>query len=200
MEDRVSFRGPLVFGLGLIASLSAGWLGAPRLTHRRLEQPLQFSHAVHTGEKGGMSCTDCHSLDAEGCFTGIPTTASCAACHSEALGSSAEEKRFIDQYVRTGREVPWLVYAEQPENAWFPHAPHVAKAKIACERCHGPHGGSGTLRPLERNRLSGYPRGVEGYSLVRLRPAEWEQGMKMSDCSNCHHQHRVTESCLTCHK
>lgn len=184
----------------MVVALAGGWIAFPRVLYRQAAQPLQFSHKVHTSERVGMSCEDCHSLDAQGKFSGIPRLETCAPCHTEAQGKSAEEKRFIDEYVKRNREVEWNVYARQPENAYFTHAAHVKLAHIACERCHGPHGKSDGLRESEQNRLTGYARDVEGYSLSQLRTAEWQQGMKMDECSHCHRQRGVTESCLTCHK
>lgn len=190
----------MTFGIGLLTALAGGWLVVPRVMYRSAEQPIQFSHKVHTSEKVGMACQDCHSFNEEGRFSGIPKLETCAPCHAEAQGKSAEEKRFVDQYVARNREVPWLVYARQPENVYFTHAPHIKLAAIECERCHGPHGTSDRLRPYEENRISTYARDVEGYSLVKLRTARWEQGMKMVECSECHEQRGVRESCLTCHK
>lgn len=193
-------RGLLPFAFGLLVALAGGWVAFPRVLYRRVEQPIQFSHKTHTSEQVGLSCEDCHSLGEDGRFSGAPPLENCAGCHSEAVGPSAEEKRLIERYVSKNREIPWLIYARQPENARFAHAPHVKLAGIKCERCHGPHGSSSALRPLEQNRLSTYSRDVEGYSLASLRTAEWEEGMKMDDCSRCHHERGVEESCLTCHK
>ena len=193
-------RGVLPFAMGLVIALAGGWIVFPRAIYERVEQPIQFSHKVHTGEQVGMTCEECHALDESGRFSGVPVLETCSPCHGEPQGKSAAEKRFVDEYVTKSREVEWVVYSRQPENAWFPHAPHIRLAKIACERCHGPHGTSDALRVVERNRLSTYPRDVEGYSLVRLKTEEWQRGMKMDDCSRCHHQRGVQESCLTCHK
>lgn len=192
-------RNLIVFTLGAAAAMAAGWLGFPRLLYQRIEQPVQFSHAVHVGESVGMACQDCHSLDESGRFSGLPKLDACAPCHAEPVGETEAEKHFVESYVVPNVEIPWLVYARQPENVYFSHAPHIARAELACETCHGPHGGTTSLRPLERNRLTGYSRDIWGRSLSRVRNAEWE-GMKMSDCSACHREHGVRESCLTCHK
>lgn len=190
----------ITFGMGMALALAGGWLAVPRVMYRSSAQPVQFSHKVHTSEKTGMSCQDCHSLSDDGKFSGIPRLETCAPCHTEAQGKTADEKRFVDDYVAKNREVPWLVYARQPENVYFTHAPHIKAAGLKCERCHGDHGSSDRLRPFEQNRISTYARDVEGYSLVKLRPAQWEHGMKMVECSDCHRQRGVQESCLTCHK
>lgn len=185
--------------LGLGAALVCGWVVFPYALYGRTEQPIQFSHRVHAGERTGLACQDCHQLAADGRFAGIPGVETCAPCHSEPQGSSADEKQLVDEYVSKGREVAWLVYARQPENVYFSHAQHVKLAGLPCERCHGPHGASAALRPFERNRISGYSRDIWGGSISRIGRAEWE-GMKMSDCSSCHRERGVRESCLDCHK
>ena len=102
--------------------------------------------------------------------------------------------------MKPGKEIPWLVYARQPEHVFFPHAVHVKRAAIACERCHGPHGATDALRPFEANRVTGESRDVWGPSLSRLRNPTG-QGMKMSDCEGCHAENgRARTACLTCHK
>ena len=189
----------LPFVTGFAAALSIGWIGLPRALYERSEQPLQFSHALHTQENVGLTCDACHGLDAEGRFTGIPSVAQCADCHSEVVGESEAERRLVEDYVRAGREIPWKVYARQPDTVFFPHAQHLRLAGLSCERCHGPHGSSAELRPFERNRLSGYSRDIWGRSIAGLSRAPWD-GMKMGDCSHCHRDNGVIESCLDCHK
>ena len=58
---------------------------------------------------------------------------------------------------------------------------------------------SARLRPFERNRISGYSRDVWGRNVAGIATAPWD-GMKMGDCSRCHRQRGVTESCQDCHK
>lgn len=195
----MKLRGPIFFAAGLVPALAAGWLAFPRLLYRRVEQPLSFSHKVHVGEKGGMACSDCHSLGADGRFTGIPRLEKCASCHAQAVGETAAEKRFVEEYVSKGREVPWLVYSRQPENVHFPHAEHVGRGKMACETCHGGHGSTEALRPYQVNRISGYSRDIWGPSLARVGRRSFE-GMKMTDCIRCHEGHGRRSSCLACHK
>ena len=102
-------RGTLFFAAGLLASLSAGWLGFPSVLYERIPQPLDFSHAAHA-EKASMACTDCHSLGEDGVFSGIPRVENCAACHAEPMGATANEKLLVERYVKPNREIPWLVY------------------------------------------------------------------------------------------
>lgn len=192
-------KGTLWFWAGVAGALALGWFGFPRVLYRNVEQPLQFSHQVHTGESVGMSCNDCHSFAPDGRFTGIPTVAKCAECHSAPLGETAAELKLVEEYVTPNREIPWLVYSRQPDNAYFSHIQHVQLGGMACEQCHGPHGASETLRPLQVNRLSGYSRDLWGQSLSRWRNQPWE-GKKMDDCVRCHNQSGRASGCLDCHK
>jgi hypothetical protein len=192
-------KGLFMFAAGLTGMLFVGWFGFPRILYKNLEQPLQFSHLVHTGEKVGMACEDCHSFTAEGRFTGIPKVAKCAECHADVLGESAAEKILVQEYVAPEREIPWLAYSRQPENACFSHIQHVKLAEIKCGDCHGPHGTSGALRPFQLNRISGYSRDIWGSSISGLRNQALE-GKKMGDCIKCHAKHNKVDGCIACHK
>lgn len=196
----MSSRSLAFFAVGLTLALLLGWVGFPRLLYGRAEQPLTFSHRLHTSDETGMSCEDCHAFRDDGSFAGVPSLESCVGCHEEPAGESEAERRLVEEYVRPGREIPWRVYSRQPENVRFPHAVHVKRAAIGCERCHGGHGTSEGLRPVETNRLTGYSRDIWGPSMVRagLEPG---RGMKMSDCESCHEEHgRARTACLACHK
>jgi hypothetical protein len=146
-----------------------------------------------------MACQDCHTIRQDGSFAGIPGIESCAACHSEPVGSTTNEKRFVADYVKQNRQVPWFVYSRQPVNARFPHVIHVNRGKLACETCHGGHGRSERLRDYEQNRISGYSRDIWGQNIARigLKPGE---GMKMTDCESCHRERGVAAGCLGCHQ
>lgn len=187
---------PVSFAAGLVPALAAGWLLFPRLLYRSEAQPLPFNHKAHAEQ--GMGCADCHSVTADGRFAGLPKTESCAGCHAE-KGENAAVNALVAKYVEPGAEVPWRVYARQPDNVYFPHAPHVAGDKVACTRCHGPEGTSETTRAYQENRLSGYSRDIWGPSIARVGRREW-QGMKMSDCIQCHRAGGRESACLDCHK
>jgi menaquinone reductase, multiheme cytochrome c subunit len=196
MSNKIGF---LFFSVGLVGALAFGWLGLPYLLYERIEQPIQFSHAFHVGDDVGMSCEDCHGFDDFGRFTGVPGIDNCAECHEEQLGETESERLLVEEYINEDREIPWLIYSRQPDNAHFPHSQHVVLAELPCARCHGPHGETDQLRPFERNKLSGYSRDIWGPNISGLGTKEWE-GMKMSDCCDCHKEKGVVESCLDCHK
>lgn len=185
----------------MATALCAGWIAFPRVLYQTRQQPLEFSHKIHTSAKLGSKCVDCHAVSADGRFSGAPGVAQCGTCHAAALTETAAEKKLIEQYVTPNREIPWLVYARQPENVRFSHATHVNLAKLDCARCHGEHGKSDKLRPYEENRVSGYSRDIWGHSISRIsNKSEEHQGMKMDDCARCHSEKNVATGCMACHK
>jgi hypothetical protein len=194
------YRGKIMFLAGLLLMLLAGWRGFPLILYQQSGQPVQFSHAVHR-DKAGSKCEDCHLFRDDGTFAGIPALDKCFGCHTQAMGSTAEEKRFIDTYVTPNREVPWRVYSRQPGNVYFSHVEHIRLARLKCEQCHGQQGNADKLRPYEQDRISGYSRDIWGHSMSRigLRPGD---GRKMTDCESCHRARGAAEalSCLACHK
>lgn len=184
-------RNLILIAAGAALSSTAGWMMMPRLLYRQAAQPVNFSHQVHA-EKGGMQCTDCHALRADGSFTGIPIIAKCAECHAAAMGQTKAEAEFVRDYVTPNREPQWLAYMRQPDNAWFPHGVHIQRGKLGCEQCHGGQGKSDKLPLAEVNRISGYSRDVMG------RPGH--AGMRMDACIGCHERRGMHHACLDCHK
>lgn len=178
-------RGKLIFLTGLLAVLAIGWRGFPPLMFRSMAQPVAFSHKIHA-DKAGAKCDDCHALREDGTFAGAPALDKCSGCHAQPMGTSTEEKRFIDRYVTPSREIPWQVYARQPQNVSFSHAAHIKLAHIDCRQCHGAQGDSDTLGPVRVERISGYSGS--------------RQFQNMDACEDCHAQRRASNSCLTCHK
>src|SRR5436309_750660 len=107
-----NIRGKLIFAAGGLLALAAGWRGFPLILYTSVEQPVEFSHAVHQ-DKAGTKCEDCHSFRDDGTFSGIPALEKCAGCHAQPMGSTAAEKHFIDTYVAANREPQWRVYSRQ---------------------------------------------------------------------------------------
>ena len=118
---------------------------------------------------------------------------------SERIGQSKAEATLVDNFIKPGNETPWLVYARQPANVWFSHAIHVKRAGLACVECHSTYGESDQVKVYQVNRISGYSRDIWGHSMSRLRRAPHE-GMKMSDCEDCHRRRNVEVGCLGCHE
>lgn len=187
------------FGFGLTLALFAGWFVFPRVLYTQKHQPLDFLHKTHAEKSGVADCAECHVIREDGTFAGLPPMDKCAACHSDRIGESTAEATLVDAYIKTGHETPWLVYSRQPANVWFSHAIHVKRAGLACTECHSNYGESDQVRVYQVNCISGYSRDIWGQSISRLRRAPHE-GMKMSDCEDCHRRHKAEVGCLGCHE
>ncbi len=178
--------GPIIlfFILGLAASLVFGWVIFPKLLYSQKKQPIDFNHVIHV-EAVEEGCESCHFFREDGSFSGIPKLAQCVDCHEDVQGEDPNEVKFVEEYVANGREVPWLVYARQPDCVFFSHAAHVKKAEMDCGTCHGHIGESEHSRVYEENRITGYSRDIWGKNISGLREHTWER-MKMDDCAECH--------------
>jgi menaquinone reductase, multiheme cytochrome c subunit len=192
-------RNSLVFGFGFAVALLAGWVAFPRALYVKRPQPVQFLHKTHAEKSGIADCAQCHAFRDDGEFAGLPANDTCAGCHSDHIGTSAAEAALVDGYIKSGQETPWLVYSRQPANVWFSHAIHIRRAGLACTDCHGGYGESDQVRPYEVNRISGYSRDIWGHSMSRLDRAPGD-GMKMSDCEDCHRRRGIEVGCLGCHQ
>ncbi len=196
----------LFFIIGLVASLVLGWVIFPQLLYSKKKQPIDFNHALHN-ELVEDSCESCHFFRQDGTYSGVPTLAQCIDCHEEVQGESEEEEKFVSQYVAKGREVPWLVYARQPDCVFFSHIAHVKMGQMDCVTCHGHIGESESLKVYEANRITGYSRDIWGKNIAGIKWNSWDR-MKMSDCSECHQVNNVNQGsvqtqkggCFVCHK
>ncbi len=183
-----------IFGL-----LARGYWLTPALLYAEKPQPFQFSHELHMKQVAD-GCQSCHVLRKDGSFSGIPGNEVCLDCHGDKpLGKTPEEAVFVRDYLAKDRPVPWRVYAKQPECVFFSHAAHLESAGLECAKCHGDHGQSKKLRSYGENRLTGYPRDVEGRSIFPFLNQP-PQSMKMGDCANCHRDNGVRDACFVCHK
>jgi menaquinone reductase, multiheme cytochrome c subunit len=196
----------LFFIIGLSLSMVVGWAVFPKALYSTKNQPFDFNHKMHL-EEVDNGCQSCHFFRADGTFSGAPRLDQCTGCHDEVLGESEDEAIFVKQYVEKNREVPWLVYARQPDCVFFSHAAHIYGAQLACETCHGPTGSSESLKPYQENRLTGYSRDIWGDNIAGIKHNTWDR-MKMDDCAECHatagiHDSSVQtkrDACFVCHK
>ena len=153
----------LFFIIGLALSMVVGWAVFPKLLYSQKSQPFDFNHKLHLEEVG--DCDSCHFFRDDGTYSGVPRLEQCTDCHSEAMGESEDEAIFVEEYVYKEREVPWLVYARQPDCVFFSHAAHIYGAELQCETCHGDIGHSESLKSYQENRITGYSRDIWGHNI-----------------------------------
>jgi hypothetical protein len=159
-------RGGLFFGCGVVAALAAGWLGFPRVAYERQAAPAVFHHKRHAAESGSGDCTTCHSLRADGSFTGLPAADTCTTCHADGRGKTV-----------------WLSDARQPANVRFSHAIHTSRAGLACKTCHGTQGETDEVRVYRVDRISGYSHGT--MSMSDCENCHRAHGFEVA-CLGCH--------------
>ncbi len=184
------------FLVGLAVALVFGWWLFPELLYSTQEQPIMFSHKTHV-QHAGMDCEQCHYVRKDGSYSAFPSTEECAACHAVLLGNSREERLFHEEYVKTGKKVPWLVYQKQPDNVYFSHAPHSLQN---CNNCH----------KFSKTQLCGFchislKEGSPAYQQDRISGYS-KDTMKMWRCERCHANPShlagtaANNACFVCHK
>ena len=206
------FRSGLAyFAAGLLPALVIGWIIYPMVLYSKQEQPIRFSHAIHSQEDIGIEgdteterCLYCHAFRKDGTFSGIPKLESCMECHDDpesTMGEDPEEARFLKTYVAEEKEVPWLIYSRQPDCVYFSHIAHVKMGEVECRDCHGAHGSSDDLPVYKENRLTGYSIDIWGRNIAGYKTNPGDR-MKMDDCAECHTQrgHEENNACFVCHK
>ena len=187
------------FVVGFVLALFVGWVIFPPALYSEKVQPVDFSHAKHGLDKD-LTCESCHAFRDDGSYTGIPKTQVCFDCHDEMPNSEdPREAQFIEEYVKTGKEIDWYVYSKQPPCVYFSHAPHVKTAKMECLTCHGPKETENHLPVYEQNRLTKYSRGIWGKNMFPWKSNSWDR-MKMDDCAECHTDKGTSNACFVCHK
>jgi hypothetical protein len=207
-------RSGLVYFIGgLAAALLIGWVLFPIVLYSKNEQPVNFSHAIHTdpnildvieGDTEAERCSFCHGFRDDGSFMGIPKLSKCMECHDDPespLGETLEEKKFLEEYVASQKEVPWYKYYKQPDSVYFSHIPHVKNGEIDCKTCHGDHSHTNNLPLYKKNRISGYSINIWGENISGYKTNTWDR-MKMDDCTECHlkNGHEENNECFVCHK
>jgi len=196
----------LSFFVGFLAMMIVGWVVFPKLLYSKKYQPFEFNHALHL-EEVDEGCESCHYFSDDGSFSGIPKNDKCIECHESILGEDPNEITYVQDYAELDREVPWLVYAKQPDCVFFSHIAHVRMGKMACDTCHEARENMTTTKPYEENRITGYSRDIWGKNLAGIR-FETRDRMKMDDCVDCHEKERPRETsvqtgkdaCFVCHK
>ncbi|MBL7175563.1 MAG: cytochrome c3 family protein [Desulfobacteraceae bacterium] len=205
--------GLIYFLAGLVPALFVGWVIFPIVLYSSQDQPLNFSHVIHLdpekvdgleGETELEKCLYCHSFRDDGTFAGIPRLETCTECHDDPespLGESSEEVKFLNGYVESEKEIPWLSYSRQPDCVYFSHIAHVKMGNLDCQTCHGDHAKTDQLPVYKKNRITGYSKNIWGKNILGYKRNTWDR-MKMDDCAECHTKKGREENnaCFVCHK
>lgn len=162
----------LIFLLGILIFLAVTGFLLFGVARSAIEQPLPFSHRVHT--ESGMACSDCHQLYKEHAASGKPTLEVCSECHSAPLGQGQTEKILLE-YIIEKKEIPWKRIYRLPPDVYFSHRRHVVFGQVECQECHGNIGQSS----------SPPPRALK---------------ISMKKCMECHKKRKIDNDCLACHR
>ena len=152
---------------------AAASLVTMRFARSPVEQPIAFNHRKHVVDNQ-LDCSTCHQFYETETFSGLPDADTCAVCHQQPQGKSAEEARLV-KMLREHKPLVWNSLFRQPPHIFYSHRRHVVKGQIKCERCHG-NIAMTTAPPRQVKRLL------------------------MSDCIACHERMHVATDCTTCHR
>jgi hypothetical protein len=160
---------------GLFAGAAIGfvvglmWSGPPA----GVTQPVAFDHRLHVRELE-IACATCHRFEPPAPFSGLPATESCATCHTEPVGTSAEEAKVVAA-ARSGSALAWAPLLREPPHVFFSHRLHVEAARLACDACH------------------------PAFADARSPPAR-ARAIRMADCLRCHERASAPTRCTACHR
>lgn len=162
----------LAFVVVFCGAAAAG-LVTMRFRRSPVEQPMAFNHRKHVVDNE-LACSTCHQFYETETFSGLPDADTCATCHQERLGKSAEEARLV-KMLSNHEPLVWNSLFRQPSHIFYSHRRHVVKAQIKCEGCHG------------------------NIAMTTSPPRQVKQ-LSMSDCIACHERMQVATDCTTCHR
>ena len=165
-------RGPILsFALATIFTLMfLYYFYTPPAADIGPEQPIPFSHRVHTGVKN-IQCEFCHPYVDKSRFPGLPPVEKCLYCHNHIIANHPWIKK-EHEYYDTKTPTPWRKVNYVAEHVFFNHKRHIKK-EIACEKCHG---------------------AVETMDRLKAEP------FRMGFCIGCHREMKANLGCwLACH-
>lgn len=135
------------------------------------EQPIHFSHRVHTADKG-LSCFFCHDGAIEGARAGIPPLQTCMLCHQRIIIHHSEIE-ILRTAFKQNEPIRWIQVQNVPDFVFFNHSIHIHR-KIDCSQCHGNIKGMDRVVPVNN--------------------------INMGFCIGCHSKQKATRDCFVCHR
>ncbi len=133
------------------------------------EQPIPFSHRIHSGVKE-IQCQFCHPYVSYSRYPGLPPVEKCLYCHKYIIPKHPQVQK-EHWYFNNRKSTPWVEINYVPEHALFNHQRHIRK-EITCQECHG---AVETMDRLKRKRFL------------------------MGFCVKCHQKKEANLDCWACH-
>jgi cytochrome c553 len=103
------------------------------------DQPVKFSHAVHSGQNG-TDCLYCHSYAPESKTSGFPPENVCMNCHllirNGTRSGAIEIAKVISAYDSL-KPIEWIKVYNLQDHVFFSHAQHISVGGVTCQECHG---------------------------------------------------------------
>ncbi|WP_373499294.1 cytochrome c3 family protein [Desulfococcus sp.] len=162
-----------IFWIGSLSLLTAGFLFlfyASPATDIGPEQPIPFSHRLHSGVKA-IDCKFCHPYVARSRHPGLPPVEKCLYCHAYIIAGHPQILK-EHGYYETETPTPWVKANFLPEHVLFNHQRHIKK-NFVCAECHD------QVETMDR---------IKG------------KRFKMGFCVQCHQKNQGPLDCwLTCH-
>ncbi len=126
--------GGLVFTVLLATSLTVLARTVNNKVGVPVEQPVEFSHALHHTQLG-IDCRYCHTSVEVAASANIPPTETCMTCHSQVrLGSP--KLQTVYQSWDNDEPILWNRVHRLADYVYFNHSAHINKG-IGCSDCHG---------------------------------------------------------------
>jgi hypothetical protein len=134
------------------------------------EQPIPFSHKLHTGTVK-LQCKMCHPNPDPGESMTIAPVATCMSCHSAVKKDSPAIQK-LAQYAADGKNVPWKRVYQIPSFVSYSHRIHL-NAKATCADCHA--------------------------NVAESEQVAKEGDISMGACMTCHQMRKAGFDCHFCH-
>jgi len=149
------------------------WLSVVWMLHAAApDQPLPFSHKVHTAT-AKLVCWDCHPVPEKfGGEMGFPRASKCMACHI-LIAKDKPAIQKLSAFAAAKQAIPWVRVYRLEEFVFFDHRFHLMN-QAKCEDCHG----DVAARDIVSDDLG---------------------ATKMVFCQSCHVKTHASGGCTTCH-
>lgn len=127
--------------LTLILLTGCKWGHIGYNTGYKPEQPLPFSHKLHSGDNK-IPCLYCHTSVEYAKHSTVPSLNICMNCHIVVASDKEPIKKLQAKYF-AGESIDWVKVHMLPDHVKFNHKRHVHRFStpedryVACQKCHG---------------------------------------------------------------